>query len=106
MERRITPRARLGQTLWLNKHLDGFPYLAEVLELSEDGMVIRTIHEPSNHGSTFTLELGIPGSAHRLWIWAERVRQMGKLQALRIRYAELLDRAQIRQLVRWSSAAA
>jgi hypothetical protein len=31
---------------------------------------------------------------------------MGKLQALRIRYAELLDRAQIRQLVRWSSAAA
>jgi hypothetical protein len=104
MERRIVPRARLGQTLWLNKYLDGFPHLAEVVELSEEGMVIRTILEPSSRETTFTLELGIPGSAHRLWLWAECVRRMGTLQALQIRYAELLDRAQIRQLVRWSSA--
>jgi hypothetical protein len=107
MDRRINPRARLihTQTLWLNKYLEGFPHLAQVVELSEDGMLIRTIHEPLNRENTFTLELGIPGSAHRLWLRAERVRQMGAHQALRISYAALLDRAQLRQLVRWSAAA-
>jgi hypothetical protein len=68
-------------------------------------MMIRTIHEPSNRESTFTLELGIPGAQHRMWLWAENVRKIGSLQAVRIRHADLLELAQLRQLVRWNAAA-
>jgi hypothetical protein len=105
MERRVSLRAKLGQTLWLNKYLEGFPHLAELLEVSDSGLVIRTIREPSTRESTFALELGIPGSMHRIWLWTELVRKSDKIQALRIVHADLLERAQLRQLVRWNSAA-
>ncbi len=103
MDRRISTRARLAAPLWMNKHLDGFPHLVELRELSESGMLIRTTLEPKTPDKTFSLELGIPGSAHKLWLWAEIVRQSGKFQALRITYADLLERAQLRQLVRWNA---
>ena len=102
MERRLNPRARLSTPFWLNKYLDGYPHLAELVEVSEEGMLIRTIREPSNPKNTFALELGIPGNPHRLWIWTECVRRVGALQALRVHYADLFERAQLRQLVRWS----
>lgn len=104
MERRITTRARLSTPLWLNKYLGGYPHLAELVDLSEAGMLIRTIREPSNREQAFTLELGIPGNPHRLWIWTECVRRIGTLQALRVHYADLFELAQLRQLVRWSAA--
>jgi len=106
VERRVSLRAKLDQTLWLNKYVEGFPHLAELVEVSDSGLVIRTIREPSTRDTTFALELGIPGSAHRTWMWAELVRKSEKLQALRILHADLLERAQLRQLVRWSLAAA
>ncbi len=107
MERRVSLRAKLGQTLWLNKYVEGFPHLAELMEVSDSGLVIRTTLEPSTRETTFALELGIPGTMHRMWLWTELVRKKGeKLQALRILHADLLERAQLRQLVRWNSAAA
>jgi len=106
MDRRVSLRARVGgRALWLNKHVDGFPHLAEVVEVSESGMLIRTIREPSNRETRFTLELEIPGSSHRMWLWGELVRKSGALQAVRILHADLLERAQLRQLVRWNAAA-
>ena len=106
MERRTSLRAKLGQSLWLNKFVEGCPHLAELVEVSDSGLVIRTIHEPSNHEGTFALELSIPGSNHRMWLWAEKVRTIGALQAVRIVHADLLERAALRQLARWHSAAA
>jgi hypothetical protein len=103
MDRRIAPRARLGNPLWLNKYVEGYPHLAKLVDLSEEGMLIQTFQEPSNGASTFALELGIPGNPHRLWIWTECVRRIGQLQALRVHYADLFERAQLRQLVRWSA---
>lgn len=106
MDRRVSRRARLGdRTLWLNKYVAGYPCLAEVLEVSDEGLLIRTIREPSNREKGFTLEFEIPGSQHRMWLWAELVRSEGTLQALRITHADLLERAQLRQLVRWREAA-
>ncbi|HEY1957403.1 MAG TPA: hypothetical protein VGH28_17410 [Polyangiaceae bacterium] len=106
MDRRVTRRARLdGGTLWLNKYVAGYPCLAEVIEVSDGGLLIRTIREPSTRESGFTLEFEIPGSSHRMWLWAELVRTEGALQALRITHADLLERAQLRQLVRWREAA-
>ncbi len=106
MERRVSLRAKLGQSLWLNKYVEGFPHLAELVEVSDSGLLIRTIREPSNRETTFTLELGIPGAAQRLWLRTELVRKSENVQALRIVYADLLERAQLRQLVRWNMAAA
>jgi len=105
MERRHALRAKLGQPVWLNKYVEGFPHLAELVEVSESGLLIRTIREPSNREGTFTLELSIPGSTHRMWLWAEKIRDVGNLQAVRIVHADLLERAALRQLARWSSAA-
>lgn len=106
LDRRVSRRAPLeGGTLWLNKYVDGYPCLAELLEVSDSGLLIRTIREPSNRQTGFTLEFEIPGSSHRMWLWAEVVRTSGKLQALRITHADLLERAQLRQLVRWRAAA-
>jgi hypothetical protein len=99
----MTPRARLNNPFWLNKHVDGYPHLAELVELSEEGLLLRTLREPLNRWSTFALELGIPGSPQRLWVWTECVRRVGPFQALRVHYADLFERAQLRQLVRWSS---
>jgi len=105
-DRRLSLRARLGgRALWLNKHVDGWPYLAEVVDVSETGLLLRTIQEPSNPQRAFTLEFEIPGSAHRMWLWAELVRTAGALQAVRLVHADLLERAQLRQLVRWNAAA-
>ena len=106
MERRTSLRAKLGQSLWLNKYVEGFPHLAELIEVSDSGLLVRTIREPSNRETRFSLEIGIPGSAHRLWLWTELVRKSDNMQALRIVHADLLERAQLRQLVRWNSAAA
>ena len=106
MERRVSARARLGdRSLWLNKYVDGYPHLAEVVEVSESGLLIRTILEPSNREKAFTLEFEIPGSQHRMWLWGELVRSSGSIQAVRIHHADLLERAQLRQLVRWNAAA-
>jgi hypothetical protein len=106
MERRVSLRARLGdRSLWLNKHVEGFPHLAELIDVSETGMLIRTIREPSNRQAAFTLEFGIPGNPSPMWLWAELVRRSGSLQAVRIHHADLFERAQLRQLVRWFAAA-
>lgn len=104
-ERRVSLRAKLGQSLWLNKYVEGYPHLAELVEVSDSGLLIRTIREPSNRETTFTLEIGVPGAAHRMWLRTELVRKTGGVEALRILYADLLERAQLRQLVRWNSAA-
>jgi hypothetical protein len=104
MERRVSLRARLAKPLWLNKYIEGHPYLAELIDLSEEGLLIHTIREPLNQEDSFPLELGVPGTAHRMWLWARSVRRVGATQAVRVSYADMLERAQLRQLVRWNAA--
>jgi hypothetical protein len=104
-DRRVSVRARLVKPLWLNKFIEGHPYLAELIDLSEEGLLIRTIREPLNQEDSFPLELGVPGTPHRMWLWARSVRRVGATQAVQISYADMLERAQLRQLVRWNVAA-
>jgi len=103
-ERRVSVRARLAKPLWLNKYIEGHPYLSELLDVSEDGLLIRVIREPLNQEDSFPLELGVPGTPHRMWLWARSVRRVGETQAVRVSYADMLERAQLRQLVRWNAA--
>ncbi len=102
-ERRSSTRARLVKPLWLNKYIEGHPYLAELIDLSDEGLLIRIIREPLNQEDSFSLELGVPGTAQRMWLWARSVRRVGDTQAVQISYADMLERARLRQLVRWNA---
>ena len=81
-ERRVGPRARFNG-LFVNKHIEGLPHLARVLDLSESGMMVRKILEPALARTFFAVELGIPWTNERFWIWTRCVRDWGDLQALR-----------------------
>jgi hypothetical protein len=81
-ERRFQERARFGG-LFVNKHIDGQPHLARVLDLSAGGMMVRKVLEPAKTKSSFAVELGIPWTDERFWIWTRCVRDWGDLQALR-----------------------
>jgi hypothetical protein len=105
MERRIETRARVLAPIWLNKHIGGFPYLAELMDISPEGLRIRTTLEPNVDVDSFCVELGIPGMANRIWLWARRVRRDGKYEALRLLGTELFDRAYLMQLTRWHAQA-
>ncbi len=103
--RRSEIRAQVAMPIWLNKYIGGFPYVAELIDLSPDGMRIRTTLEPRVDVDSFSLELGLPGMANRIWLWAKRVRREGKYEALKFMGTELLDRAYLSQLTRWHAQA-
>ncbi len=101
-DRRAQQRSPIATPMWVNKYIGGFPHLAEILDVSAGGMLIRTIHEPTKQEDYCPLELGVPGTQHRMWLWARNVRRWENKQALRLVHAELLDRAYLAQLVRWN----
>jgi hypothetical protein len=99
-DRRTSRRARL-EPLFCNKHVRGAPYLAEVVDLSTDGLLLRTTIEPENQPESFAIELDVPGNPTKLWLWARTVRRQGDHQAVELVGTELFDRACLAQLVRW-----
>lgn len=100
-ERRRTHRAHLGP-LFCNKYIEGIPYLAEVVDLSPTGLLLRTTIEPDcSSASSFSIELDVPGNPTRLWLWGRTVRQGGGYHAIELIGTELFDRASLAQLVRW-----
>ena len=103
LNRREQSRALIATPIWLNKYIEGFPYVAELVDISADGMRIRTTLEPNVDVDSFSVELGVPGMANRIWLWAKRVRRDGKFEALKFMGTELLDRAYLTQLARWHS---
>ena len=99
-DRRKTGRARL-QPLFCNKYIDGMPYLAEIVDLSPTGLLLRTTIEPSRQPDCFSIELDVPGNPTRLWLWGRTVRRDGDQHAIELFGTELFDRAYLAQLVRW-----
>jgi hypothetical protein len=97
-ERRGEARARFDG-LFVNKHIDGLPHLARVLDLSAGGMMVRKVLEPTLAQSFFAVELGIPWTDERFWIWTRCVRDWGDLQALRFVGLEADDRARLGEIV-------
>jgi hypothetical protein len=98
MDRRTTPRASLG-TIFLNKYIDGFPHLVKLVDLSAGGMLVRKFHEPDAVRDYFTVELGVPGKADRMWLWTRRVWEDGDLVALRFVGIDPIDRGRLAKLV-------
>lgn len=97
-ERRRMARARFGRMLF-NKYVDGFPHTAELLDLSATGMLVRKIHEPQVTRDFFSLELGVPGSTERMWLWARRVWSEGDKEALRFVGIDPMDRVRLVRMV-------
>ncbi|CAN5549780.1 hypothetical protein BH09MYX1_BH09MYX1_65160 [soil metagenome] len=108
MDRRSSLRGSPNVRVWVNKYIDGYPYLAELLDISGSGLLLRTTLEPDVEAQpdSFTVEVGVPGTAHRLWLWAKNVRRDAGVQAVKLVGTELFDRAYLEQLVRWSRDAA
>jgi hypothetical protein len=98
VERRRANRARLGRVLF-NKYIDGYPHLAELVDLSSTGMLVRRINEPEHPRDFFPLEIGIPGTSERMWLWARRVWSNGNQEALRFVGIDPIDRARIGRIV-------
>ncbi len=97
-DRRFEDRARFGG-LFVNKHVDGHPHLARVLDLSAGGMMLRKVLEPARSKTSFAVELGIPWTDERFWIWARCVRDWGDLQALRFLGLRDEERARLAEIV-------
>ena len=83
----------------MNKHIDGLPHLARVLDLSAGGMMVRKVLEPALSRSFFAVELGIPWTDERFWIWTRCVRDWGDLQALRFLGLRDEERARLAEIV-------
>jgi hypothetical protein len=98
-DRRGEERARFGG-LFINKHIEGLPYLAAVLDLSGGGMMVRKVSEPALGQSFFAVELGIPWTDERFWIWGKTVRDLGDRQAVRFLGMTQEERARLADIVR------
>jgi len=98
-DRRQNERAFFGG-LFMNKYIDGLPHLAKVLDLSPGGMMVRKILEPALAPKFFAIELGIPWTDERLWIWARCVREWGDRQAVRFMGMGSKDEARLAEIVR------
>ena len=97
-DRRTQARARFGG-LFVNKYVDGLPHLAALLDLSTGGMMVRKVLEPELARTFFAVELAIPWTDERFWIWTGCVRAWGDRQALRFIGLPESDRARIAQIV-------
>jgi hypothetical protein len=90
-ERRAAPRTPAH--VYLNKYIDGHPYLCEAVELSATGMLVRRVHEPDAPRAAYALELAagpLEAGEPRVWLCASPVWADGDLEALR--FVECSDR--------------
>lgn len=78
-ERRAAPRASV-QVLF-NKYIDGVPFAAEALEVSETGMLVRRVHEPERPRATYAVEIEA-GEGPPRWLCVASVWRWGDFEAL------------------------
>jgi hypothetical protein len=96
IERRCAPRYPVA--IYFNKYIDGHPYLAEVLELSTSGMLVRAIHEPDAPRACYAVEIE-PTEGERLWLCGTPVWTSGPFQALGFVGQSDADRARLQAMI-------
>src|SRR5688572_31306284 len=103
-ERRYGRRRPLHGIL-LNKYVGGFPYAVRLLDISETGARVRCLLEPEptnaegDEAQRVALELEVPDTGDRLWLWAREIWRDGKRQALAFSGLTAGDRAMLRALL-------
>jgi hypothetical protein len=97
LDRRITIRKPLD--VFLNKFIQGYPYLCRTVDVSTTGVLVETYSEPEVGEDRFPLELRLPNEDEALWLWVHRVRSSGKYQALEFVSASPPVRRRIEEFV-------
>jgi hypothetical protein len=93
---RITPRVETS--FYLNKVVDGVPYLVRARDMSRGGLYLQKLIEPRfQSGSRFAVEFALPNSEDVLWadvdpVWDDGRAGVGlKFRSLTPRVARLID---------------
>jgi hypothetical protein len=97
LDRRTTVRRPID--ILFNKYLGGHPYLCRTLDLSADGLLAEVYTEPDEADESFSLELRLPGDWESLWVWARRVRDGGREQALEFVSMRPCDQDRLRRFL-------
>ena len=66
-------RARLD--IYLNKYIQGVPYMAKAADISPDGVSLAHLIEPAHHGKRVGLQFQLPGSDEVIYAEGEVVRE-------------------------------
>jgi hypothetical protein len=96
IERRAAPRH--SASIYFNKYIDGQPYIAEILELSQTGMLIRKIHEPDAPRACYAFEVA-PAGGDRFFLCGAPVWNSGPFEAIGFVAQSPADRARIEALI-------
>ena len=89
-DRRRAPRRPVA--MLFNKYSGGTPFVAEAIEISATGMLVRRIAEPDFTQACYAVEIGDPTGPTR-WLCASPVWRDGDLEALRFVSHSDADRA-------------
>jgi len=73
IEKRRARRAQLD--IYLNKYVDGVPYLARTSDISPTGVALAQLIEPSPADSRVGLQFQLPGSLELIYLEGEVVRR-------------------------------
>jgi hypothetical protein len=97
-ERRSGRRARVS--LFLNQYIDGAPHLAEAVELSMSGALVRRVIGPEIDRASYALELAAPGrETERVWLCASPIWRIGAFEAVRFVAQGAADRLKLANLI-------
>ena len=102
--RRGVPRTSVHGVL-LNKYVGGFPFAVSLLDLSETGIRVRRLLEPDTDDARVALEIEVPRTGDRLWLWAREVWKSGSRQALTFSGLTEGDRAMLHSILASSAQA-
>ncbi|GAC1353152.1 MAG: hypothetical protein NVSMB1_23560 [Polyangiales bacterium] len=101
-DRRKAQRTRVD--LLFNKYIDGYPHICRTIDVSEGGLLLERVSEPSVQREFYPVEIGLlePNSdraPERLWLWAKQVWSKGSFQALRVIGVDERDRSKLVKLL-------
>jgi hypothetical protein len=99
-ERRTSPRTRVD--LLFNKYIDGYPHVCRTIDVSDSGMLLERVSEPTVEREFYPIEIGLLDGGdlvERLWLWAREVWTDGEKQALRFVDVRDRDRAKLTRLL-------
>lgn len=68
-------KTRAELDVYLNKYVQGVPYMARASDISSDGLSLANLIEPSHAGKRVGLQFQLPGSEEVIYAEGEVVRE-------------------------------
>lgn len=102
-ERRRAPRTPALR--FANQYIDGVPHLADLLELSMTGALLRRVHAPDEDRAGYAIEL-LAEDGEPMWLCASSVWRHGDFEAVRFVETSSVDRLRLAGVLEQARAAA